>query len=290
MADDSRGAPSKSFATLVRDRSQLADLVAIAGIPAVLVGIFLLPMPVRRSLAFDTADPTLVTAFAGHFVHFSPGHLLGNLVGYAVIVPLTYVLSALAERRRQFRVVFLSLLLGMPFALSLVNWMVLGPGLAIGFSGILLGFYGYLPIVLYQYGTRYAEGSASTRYVPFVFFFGVVSIAAVLANRALFSAVVAVCALLIALVYLSVATDQVSIRGAGVLNRTGFAELGLVGGLLYLLYPLVAFPSNLVLGTRVVNVFAHFMGYSLTFISTYATAMFARWTTFLDSFPDRIEQ
>lgn len=284
MATQRNRAARTSLETLVQDRARLGDLLAILGVPALLVGVFLLPMPVRRTLAFDVRDPTLLTAFTGDFVHFQLAHLLSNLVGYGLLVPVTYALSALVERRWQFRVVFVSLLLGLPFALSLVDWLVLTRGITLGFSGVLLGFYGYLPIVLYQYVTRYAEGSASLRYVPLAFFVGIVSIATVFASHVLFSLLVASGALLLALGYLYDVTAHTSIRGLGLLERVGIAELGLASGLLYLLYPLAAFPFQMTMTGRILNVLTHFVGFALSFISIYCTAMLARRLEFVEAF------
>lgn len=77
---------------LRRDRSAASSdrLALVFGclsslpVVAALVGVYLLPTDVRRSFAFEYADPTLVTAYTAHFVHFTLSHLLTNLSAFAL--------------------------------------------------------------------------------------------------------------------------------------------------------------------------------------------------------------
>lgn len=277
-------ATAVSFRQLVERRGDVADWVLLA-LPAIaIVGVFVLPMAQRQALAFHAGEPTLVSAYTSHFVHYSLGHLLTNLGGYLLLAPLAYLLSAGAGRRRQFHVVFGALLLGFPFVLSLVNLLLVQPATAIGFSGIVLGFFGYLPIALYQYVGRHAEGRAPTRYLPMAFFVGVGSIALVLFWATFVSLGIVFTVLTVLAGYLSRFVDRGFITGVGRLKESGFGEVAMAATALLLMYPVVAFPSSAVLGSRVVNLVLHFVGYALSFISTFVTIVVTRWSDTLRSF------
>lgn len=286
MAGGAAGSPvtAMSLTNLVKYRGKAVDLLVLACPVLLLVAVYTLPMETRRALAFQTTSPTLRTAYTSHFVHFSFGHLLTNLIGYVLLAPLAYLLSVGAGRRRQFYVVFTSLLLGFPFALSLINLLLLGPATAIGFSGIVLGFFGYLPIALYQFVGRHAEGRAPTRYIPLVFFIGVASIATVLFWAAFISIGVLIAAVVVMAGYLSQFLDHEYITGLGRFDSGGFGELALAATVLLLAYPITAFPSTALVGTRVINLIAHLFGYALSFISTFITIITAKASDTLRSF------
>lgn len=283
-----RGATATSFLELVQRRGKVADVLLLA-LPVVsLVAVFLLPMERRQALAFHAANPTLLTAYTSHFVHYSLSHLLTNLVGYLLLAPLTYVLSVAANRRQQFFVVFGALLLGFPFALSVVNLLVVEPATAIGFSGVVLGFFGYLPISLYQFIGYHAEGRAPARFLPLVFFVGVGSIALVLFWAVFLSVAILIVAVVIVGGYLSQFADREFITGLGRLEQEGFAEIAVAATVLLLAYPIVAFPTTAVMGTRVINLVLHLFGYALSFISTFITVITAKFSDKIRSFGSRV--
>lgn len=140
-------APSSLRVTLVARASRL-DLVALAAVPAVLLAVFALPEPTRRSLAFAYHDPTALTALSAHYVHFDPNHLLANLAGYGLLAGVGYLLAAASRRRRFFFVAFSTVCVAFPVVLSALNLAVPRRAVGFGFSGVNMAFAGLLPLFL----------------------------------------------------------------------------------------------------------------------------------------------
>lgn len=266
MGNSHRGVPTTSFIDVLDARAKPRDALFIGMIPLILIGVFLLPMELRKALSFHTARPTLLTAFSSHFVHYSLRHLLVNLLGYASIAPLTYVLSVLAGRRRQFLAVSGGLLLGLPFSLSIVYVATLPTAPAIGFSGIVLGFYGYLPISLYQCVSIHLDGRLPSAYLPSAIFVGLASIGVVLFWTAMISLLPLLIIFLIISAFASRILDRNLITGVGRLGKGGFAETMLVGILMIALFPVAAFQS--IAGTGILNIVGHFFGYLFSAIGS----------------------
>src|SRR6056297_3395744 len=80
----------------------VADVVLLAAVPVVLLAVATLPASVRQSFVFAYEEPTLRTAVVSSFVHLGPGHLAVNLLTYALVVPVGYLLSAVNGEQRRF--------------------------------------------------------------------------------------------------------------------------------------------------------------------------------------------
>lgn len=286
--------------TALIDRQSVADILLLVTVPAALLAVFSLPLSVRESLAFRYTDPSLWTAVAAPFVHMTWDHLAVNLLAYALVAPTAYLLSVLSGRRRRFRVAFVSLVLACPGLLSYLNLAVARDGLGVGFSGVVMALYGYLPLALADYfESRFGLGPRRDA-APALFFVGllvvaVLTLAAVVTNPVTVpvrGVNVAVTPVLIAtLVGLVVATSLVvllyvisiadhcdprgtSTHGAAATGRQ--FEIGAVATLLFLAVPFTTFPLDPVTGDSVVNVYVHLLGYALGFIGPYATAVVGR--------------
>ena len=273
---DNRGRPAESG--LLAEALGLVrplDVLLLAVVPVVLLSVFSLPTSVRRDLALSYVDPTLVSAFASHFVHLGAAHLAANLVVYALVVPVTFLLCALAGRRREFYVAFVTFLLALPLLLSALNVALVRPRIGYGFSGVNTAFFGLLPIAL----CWYAGSRLGARTGPHD-------------SAALFFA----CTTLVAAVAVPPSLPSLSIVGVGVVataayaresvpglvafrrdvvatwrSRPGFVELGVVGLGGVVLFPAIAFPTEPAGAGEVVNVYAHLLGYALGFVASYVT-------------------
>jgi membrane associated rhomboid family serine protease len=265
-----------SLLDIIQHRVTRGDGALLLTVPLLLTLVFALPMSVKREYALAYDDPTLVTAYASHFVHLNLGHLLVNVGGYLLVVPTAYVLSLAADRRRQFLVVFTAFVVAFPLALSALNLLFARPRLGVGFSGIVMAFVGYLPVAII--------GAARRRlYVPidrlrsqWLFFFGLAIIALFSGPALLGGAIAAAAALAGVLFVLPVveewdATHHHHIQHA--LGRAGNVELLLVGILVFVGYLFVAFPGNTTGEGTVVNVYSHVLGFSLGYVTTYVTML-----------------
>jgi hypothetical protein len=258
----------------VRRRARVRDLAALAAVPLVLVVVGALPDPTRESLLFRYGDPTLVTAFTAHYVHFTAGHLLGNVALYLLVVPLAYTLAVASGERRRFAVAATTFLLAFPVVLSALNLAVPRPGVAAGFSGINAAFVGYLAVALPGYLDRFAPDRGALR-SPWLFFFGLAAIALVAVQTSVRVAAVGVAAFLSGVLFLLPAVERGDRLAAlfDSLRVPGGLELGLVGFVVFAAYPLVAFRSAPVVDGRVINTYAHLLGFALGYIATYVTAL-----------------
>jgi hypothetical protein len=63
---------------VIRRRACKREVGALAAVPAAMLAVYVLPPSVKRDLILDYNDPTVLTAYASHFVHLSPNHLFIN--------------------------------------------------------------------------------------------------------------------------------------------------------------------------------------------------------------------
>lgn len=272
-----RGA-EQSFGTRLNRTIGAVDILALLAVPAVLVGVFALPLETRQSLTFSYSDPTVLTAFTATYTHLEAGHLLANVGGYLLVVPVAYLLSALSGHRQRFYTAFVTFLVVFSVILSYLNLAIARPGVGLGFSGVLLAFVGFLPVALASYSGTHFEVRRPLNLAGILFFLGLALIA-VLAVQSLLTYALAVAALLSAVLYLPSrgVGGEFRARLRRAANRGGDFELAATAFCLFLVMPLVAFPVNLVSGDVFINVYIHLLGYALGFMTTYFTVQADRW-------------
>ncbi|MEF8826201.1 MAG: hypothetical protein V5A34_12405 [Halapricum sp.] len=277
----------------IRERPSLADALLLAIVPAALIGVFVLPAATREALVFRYADPTVRTAFAAPFVHLSASHLLFNLAGYGLIVGMLYALSVASGHRGEFRVVFASLLVAGPPILSYLNLTIVRLGVTFGFSGVLMAFYGYLPLSIAEYLDARLKVGRSRTLAPLFFFLGLtlttvqilravlrhpvtVAVDGVPASvtwvlAATLAELIVALVLVMSLYAVSVADEEWSIRTRlrDAAGQTGHFELAIGATVLFLAVPFATFPADPIVSGRVFNLYVHFVGYTLGFIASY---------------------
>ena len=260
------------FSVAVRRVVRGRDCLALGVVPAVLVGVYLLPEPFRRSLAFSYSEPEPVTAFAAHYVHFAPEHLLANLVGYVVLAGCGYLLSALADCRRLFGVAAATYLLAFPPILSALNLAVPRHAVGYGFSGIVMAFAGLLPVVLAVYAGRRLDARVRPRHAPAPFFAALTLVALSLPRTRLTLGLVGAAGIVttgyVTSLVSALGTDG---SGAGRLAgpRRGWIDGLVVGTAAVLGYVVVGFSAAPVVRGGVVNRYVHLLGFCLAFIVPY---------------------
>lgn len=251
------------------------DVLALTAVPTVLASALLLPASVRRGLALSYVEPTLPSAVASHFVHLDVPHLAANLAVYAMVVPVTFLLCALAGRRREFYVAFATFLLGFPVLLSALNVALARPRLGYGFSGVNTAFFGLLPIALCWYAARRLGVGTGPHDAPTLFFACTTLVAVVAVPPSVPSLSIAAVGAVATGVYARESAHRLAAfrRAAppSLRVRPGYVELGVVGLGAVALFPAIAFPANPADGGQVVNVYAHLLGFALGFIASYVT-------------------
>lgn len=277
----------------VRERISLLDVLLLAVVPVVLVGVYSLPVATREALVFEYRAPSLQTAFTAPFVHFARGHLLFNLLGYGVVVGTVYALAVASDHRREFRIVFVSLLMSCPVVLSYLNLTIVRDGVTYGFSGVLMAYYGYLPLTLAEHVESRLQFGRTRTVAPLFFFVGLTlvtiqTLRAVVRNPvtvavdgipasvtwvlvATLAELVVVLALVILLYTLYVADGSRSLRRelSTAFEASGHFELAVVATVVLLAIPFATFPVDPIVGDNVFNLYVHFVGYALGFIAPY---------------------
>jgi len=266
-------------------------------VPAVLVAVMWLPLSVRESLVFQYTQPTVRTAFASSFVHLGMDHLAVNLLGYALVVPIAYLLSVVTGVRRQFRVVFVSLTLSCPVLLAYLNLTIVRQSGSVGFSGLLLALYGYLPLLIARHLEAEFDIGPRQKTAPLLFFVGVTLISVLTLGAVLTFGVtvpdgaasvavtdvlvktlvglIAALVLVIALYGVSLLDEDRSLRSKArdAASRQGHFELAVAATVLFLVLPLTTFPVDPVVNGRVLNLYVHLLGYAMGFISVYTMSV-----------------
>ncbi|MFB6205365.1 MAG: hypothetical protein ABEJ05_02400 [Haloglomus sp.] len=250
------------------------DWPLLAVVPVVLLVLFGLPTATKRALALEYTSPTLLTAFASHFVHFSLRHLLTNVVGGALVVPTAYLLSVLSGRRRQFLAVFACFVLAFPFALSGLNLLFVRSAVGVGFSGIVLAFVGYLGIALMDFVGAWYGAPVDGARSEWLFFLGVALVAFDVSG---FGPPLAVAALLGSLLFgLDIAEDvsaewQTRLRNA--LTSESGVELAVFAFVVFVIYAAISVPVDPATASGIVNIYSHTLGFCLGYIVAYVTIL-----------------
>jgi len=268
------------------------DVVLVLAFP-LLIGLgYSLPLGTRESLVFNYASPTLLAAFVSAFIHFEFGHLITNVGLYVLVVPVLYILSALSGRQQQFRAFVFTALLVFPPALSYLNLAIARPSVTFGASGVIMGFVGYLPLALSGYLDANFDIGPVSVFAPALFFaslgpISVLSLQSVLLQNptvllgtaGLVIATVLTTALYVLTVYEQTNDAQTKLRFA--MQATGYTDLILLTVLLLFLVPIIAFPANPQVDNGVLNLYEHFLGYALGFMTPYITkTQLGSWTEY----------
>lgn len=275
MGQSRSAPPAPSIREELARRGTVRDVGLLLAVPAVLLGVFWLPDPLRDALVFRADDPAPLATFTAHYAHRSLSHLAGNLALYGVAVGLGYPLALLGGRRRAYVWVVAAVLLGYPLALSGLHLSLYDQGALLGASGLVLALVGVLPVVLFAYVGARVDGAVSVDDSPALFFLG----GAVIAGRTAIAEpalrpIVPV-ALLIGTLYLLPAAGRMR-RGAGVrgrqLHRTGYVELPAAAVVAFILAVAVAFPAappggDGVVAGQAVHAFAYAMGFVGAFVA-----------------------
>ena len=144
------------------------DAAAVLGVVAVLLAVhYLLPESVTEAFVFRHARPVPYSLLTAAYVHASDAHLFGNLTGYLTGCLMAYVLCLQTGRRRWFRRTFAALVIVLPVLVNFTNYVAFAlafPRLvpvSRGFSGVTAGFGGFVFVAFLGYlAARYDRFTA----------------------------------------------------------------------------------------------------------------------------------
>jgi hypothetical protein len=272
--------------TRLREAVHPADVLLVLVVPVVLGLVFTLPTPTRESLALSTDAPTVVSAYAAHFVHIDPGHLSGNLIVYVLIVPTAYLLAALGNRRWTFLLPFVAVVALFPFGLSALHLVAGTPGQVLGFSGLNMAFVGMVPLFETIYLSR-LDGDVRLDHAPALFFAGAAVIAFRLVPEDPARLVTTAAAAVVALAFAGYAWRGLSGETiAELAARSVEFELVVGAVVVFFLAVSLGFPADPVRSNGVVGVYTHLAGYAAGFVATYTVLRVADPTRRVPSPPE----
>jgi len=273
---------NKSVRQALYKQLRLFDVVLVLAFPLFIGLGYSLPLGARESLVFNYTNPTPLAAFAATFIHFETGHLTTNVGLYVLVVPILYILSALSGRQQQFRVFVFTALLVFPPVLSYLNLAIARPSVTFGASGVIMAFVGYLPLALSEYLDANFDIGPVSVFAPALFFaslgpISVLSLQSVLLQNltvllgaaGLVLATMLSTALYVLIVYEQTDDARTKLRFA--MQATGYSDLIVLTVLLLFFALIIAFPANPQVDSGVLNLYEHFLGYALGFMTPYIT-------------------
>lgn len=273
---------SVPFRQAIRDRVLILDVAVLLFVPVVLLSLFFLPTPLRESLAFDYANPSVGSAFTSAFVHLNLAHLVVNVAAYALVVPLTYLLSSVCGYRQRFYASFVTFILVFPVVLTALELLFVRPGIALGFSGVVMAFYGYLPLAMSDFVADRFDIDTQRNVAPLLFFsgIGIITVLGVFPSldnvTVLLGTAGLVLAILVILLWytLAILADDIAWRAtvASAWRSTGYFELFAISAIVFLTVPFAMFPTDVAVEGAVVDTYTHLTAYSLGFIATYTAS------------------
>jgi len=246
------------------------SLHLILAVPTVLLWVHSFPRGARRGLTLDFGAPTITDAFTAHFVHLSTGHLLSNLILYALVVSTAYLLAWRCGDRRTFRRGFLTVLLVFPPVLSGLSVALGRTALGYGFSGLNMALFGLLTVLLARFLVHRFGLHVDDRGVAL---FGVGVVLLTLRSLPTTGATLAIAGSAACLSLASVVgrlRDLPSVTPARQTARrqVGDLELAIFASLLSWTVPIVAFSVPSSVGDAL-GLYVHFLGYGLSFTVLY---------------------
>lgn len=250
---------------------KLVTPVLMGAVMSIIIWVFGLAEPTRRTLSFAYADPSLRTAYTAPFVHFSATHLTGNVAVFLLVSAAFYALS----RHRRTPWLFLGALIAalstFPVTLSLLNLAVPRDAVTYGFSGVNMALVGFLPTAIGRYVEAKRGRPVDTTLLLATFFVSTSGIAVLAVPRSALTLAVGTSG-----VALSVLFGGTFIRRERRLTdtrerwRAAAADPEVVlGAGTWLLLLATAFPKTVASGGSVTNVYVHFVGYALGFMTAY---------------------
>lgn len=139
---------------------QVGEVLTLLVIPLILVGIYYLtPISFQHHLVLDHTDPVSHAFWTNSLIHKhkpGDGHLIGNIVGYTILVLPCWALYIHRNQRRRFWTGFLILLTLGPLVASISSYLAFQEVLSLqiqndrGFSGVVGAVDGFLVMTILQ--------------------------------------------------------------------------------------------------------------------------------------------
>ncbi|MFC4542686.1 hypothetical protein ACFO5R_12215 [Halosolutus amylolyticus] len=205
-------------------------------------------------------------------MHIEPAHLVANLIGYGLLAGTCYLLAVESDHRSFFVIAFSGIVLSFPLTLSALNLATPRNGILYGFSGVNMALLGLLPLCLVEFARVRFWIGFERRDGGMLFFLSLAAIAMLAVPLSLMTSALSLSAVVISGWYVHDLTDR-GFRLAGflrlVLERRHDGNQFVLGSVLFVSYLFVGFPTDIVTDGSVLNLYVHFLGYSMGFVGSY---------------------
>ena len=261
-------------------------LIPVALIVSVIIGVFSLSEATRRASSFAYAEPSLRTAYTAPFVHLSVDHLAGNVTAFLLVAGTFFALSRHTRTPWLFLGALVASLSIFPVTLSLLNLAVPRSAVTYGFSGVNMALVGFLPIAIGRY-IEASRGRAIDTTLPLaVFFLSTGGIAALAVPQSLLTVAVGTVGVTLGVLFAGffVRHERRLSRPRRPWQATVTDPAVIVGVGTWILLLVTAFPQSVASGGSVTNVYVHFVGYALGFMTAYLAH---EWKLFGNRFEKR---
>lgn len=250
---------------------ELFALVPVGIIMSIIIGVFGLTESTRRTLSFAYADPSLRTAYTAPFVHFSATHLAGNLGVFLLVSGALYALSRHTRTPWLFLSALVAALSTFPVALSLLNLAVPRDAVTYGFSGVNMALVGFLPIAIERDIEAKRGEPIDTTLLLAAFFLSMSGIAVLAVPPSTLTFAVGTAGLALSILFGgSFVRHERRLANSQDRWRTVASDPVVVVGIAtWILLLATAFPQVVASGGSVTNVYVHFVGYALGFMTAY---------------------
>ncbi|WP_158294470.1 rhomboid family intramembrane serine protease [Halorubrum sp. GN11GM_10-3_MGM] len=240
-------------------------------IMSIIIIIFSLSESTRRTLSFAYAEPSLWTAYTAPFVHLSAAHLAGNVAVFLLVSGAFYALSRHVRTPWLFFSALVAALSIFPVTLSLLNLAVPRDAVTYGFSGVNMALVGFLPVAIGRYIEAKRGRPIDTGLLLAAFFLSVSGIAIFAVPRSPLASAVGTAGLTLCVLFGGSAVRQ-ELRLADSRGRwraSASDPVVIVGIGTWILLLATAFPQTVATDGSVTNVYVHFVGYALGFMTAY---------------------
>lgn len=262
---DSMGSAARSNPPWIRDAG------ALLALPIGLVVIHLVvPAAVRERWAFHFHEPSLFAVWMSAFLHRTVGHLLGNLVLYALVVTTAYFLFRRWNRMDEFWIMLGGFLVIMPPIITMFEYAALWyfldvPALAadsIGFSGIGHAYAGMLAAGLGWYTADRYTTEAGVGVTFLIYTLGIAVVLTIHRGLTTTALLTIGIGLLLSAWWIASGIDWTGLEAAGRSLEDRVLDIGvLIGGITIVVIVVgAAFPTAVIAGGTATNVVAHAAG------------------------------
>lgn len=273
LIDNGDPEQSTEFLEEVINAIEGRDLALILAVPALLLVIFSTPRQLQNGLYLDYGSPSFLALWTAAYVHRGVHHFTNNLIAYGLVIPVIYLLLALARRQRMFRYALLSFLLVVPPLIGFANIVVIGQGTGAGFSGVGSALFGFLPLAIFVFiKSRISDNIEESHSV--VLFIVVAGGIAIIYDHLIIGGIIFLLSgILIAVHAYLVGLSEIDSVRSELVSNPSYLLLVLFATLLSLISPLLLFPEELANNGNTVNILSHYIGLCLGYFgpTIYAT-------------------